>query len=161
MVSAENGELCLYAKPNPLWDPALKAWFSDFLDSLGVAADAWFRRRQLGVYTEFEWEGSIPFHVEGAVPQDAPTRVLTEADGADHEDLFAQRRSRLDPVLDVYGQWLRRRSARRLSRFDELLRCPDCSGSLRPAADGYACVACGRKFKRDSHGVVYLLPSQT
>lgn len=160
LVSAEGGELHLQSKPNPLWDPDLKEWFAEFLESLGVASDAWFRRRRLGVYTEFEWQDSIPFRVDGDVRQGAVDRILTEAEDPGHEDYFASRRSRIDPALSVYGRWLRRRSARRLREIDQLLRCPDCAGGLQSASAGYRCGVCGRAFRRDGRGVVYLLPSR-
>jgi len=155
LVSAQDGQLRLEAKPEPLWDAELQAWFSALIANRGVMSKVWFERRRLGVYTEFEWNGSIPFRVEGTARNDAAggDSIASAAHEAEPPAGPAAR------VLSWYGRWLRRRSQKRLRDLNAIVICPDCRGALRPDEESYACTRCRRRFPRDHRGLITLLPS--
>jgi SAM-dependent methyltransferase len=159
LVWEQGGVLHLARKHSRVWDSDLHEWFVAMLDGMGIQRRMWFRRRRVGIYTSFLWEGLVPYTIDDR----GDPRESFAAARLDPGDSFQEvsvRKGLTDRMLEPFGRRLRRRSDRARSEIDRLLACPDCRGPLgRSTAGAYTCTGCLASFSVDAQNRPCLLPS--
>lgn len=156
LVSRVDGRLVFQQKRAPIEDQALRDWFSEFQDRLRIRRRAWFRRRQLAVYTWLVWDGEIPFEVHRQSVADGD--FVDGAVQAVSGELQSPRLGRVGQLIN----WLGERSRARASLPGQealipLLRCPVCGGPVEPVDRGLRCRVGGELYPLDDAGRPWLL----